>query len=348
VAVPTIETRSGGDEEELFHLYEEVFGEALTESSRRRWAWQYRENPAGAGQPAIWVARDEGGILGQYASMPVRLGWGGREVRSSWGMDVFLKQAARGRGIGAQLFGTWRDSVDVALGLGLTPSSHGLFKKLRYTDVGPVSFFMKVMDAPTVARRRWGRTGAAAGPLLSLGWRLLYPERPRRDDTLAVSAASGFTPEYDGLWERAGASWSMSVRRDQAYLDWKYGRCPTREYAIDEARRGGVLAGFAVSRDEDYRGLRIGWVVDCFAARNDDAARDALLGAVLARFRGRRVARAQAFAMSAPLGDALRRLGFRSATSPMQFCVSARVPSEDVFADLGGWHVVFGDSDMDR
>jgi GNAT superfamily N-acetyltransferase len=348
VAEPTIETRSGGDAEDLFHLYEEVFGQALTESSRRRWTWQYRENPSAAGEPAIWVARDEGRVLGQYASMPVRLRWGGREVRSSWGMDVFLKEAARGRGIGAQLFDTWRASVDVALGLGLTPSSYGLFRKMGYTDVGPVPFFVKVTDARAVARRRLGAKGARAAPVLGLGWRLRHPERPRRDDTLAVTAAASFGDGYDGLWERAGGAWTMCVRRDAAYLDWKYRRCPTREYSIDEARRGGALAGFAVSRHEDYRGLRIGWVVDCFAARDDDAARDALLLAALARFRKDGVARVQAFAMSAPLGRSLRRLGFRASPSPMQFCVSAQIPSEDVFADRGGWHVVFGDSDMDR
>lgn len=348
MAVPTIETRSGGDAEDLFHLYEEVFGQALTESSRRRWAWQYTENPAAAGEPAIWVARHGGQVLGQYASMPVRLHWGGREVRSSWGMDVFLKEAARGRGIGAQLFDTWRHSVDVALGLGLTPSSYGLFKKMRYTDVGPVPFFVKVMDARAVARRRFGTPGAMASPLLALGWRLRHPERPRRDASLAVAAAPSFGPEYDALWERAGGAWTMCVRRDRAYLDWKYGRCPTRAYSVDEVRRDGALAGFVVTRHEDYRGLRLGWVVDCFAARDDDAARDALLLAALGRFRANGVARAQAFAMSAPLGRSLRRLGFRGAPSPMQFCVSARVPSDGVFADRGGWHVVFGDSDMDR
>jgi GNAT superfamily N-acetyltransferase len=345
---PTIETRTGRDAEELFRLYEEVFGRALTESSRRRWAWQYEENPSAGSVPSIWVARDEGGVLGQYASMPVRLWWGGREVRSSWGMDVFLQPAARGRGIGARLFETWSKSVDVALGMGLTPSSYGLFRKLRYHDVGPVPFFVSVLDTRAVARRRLGPAGALLAPLLSLAWRFRHPRRPLADPSLAVAPSAGFRGEHDALWERAGRSWAMCVARDRAYLEWKYRRCPTRTYAVDEARRGGVLAGFAVSRHEEYRGLRIGWLVDCFAARNDDAARDALLAAVLDRFRAAGVARAQAFAMSAPLQASLRRLGFRGRRSPMQFCVNARVPSEAVFADRGGWHVVFGDSDMDR
>ena len=94
--------------------------------------------------------------------MPVRLWWGGREVRSSWGMDVFLRAEARGRGLGARLFTAWSDHVEVALGLGLTPSSYGLFKKLRYHDVGPVPFFQKVLDPrsggePARRSARWAR-----------------------------------------------------------------------------------------------------------------------------------------------------------------------------------------------
>ena len=100
--------------------------------------------------------------------------------------------------------------------------------------------------------------------------------------------------------------------------------------------------------DEDYRGLRLGWIVDVFAAAEDQEVRAALIGSILDSFRESNVARAQAFAMGASLQRDLARRGFAPARSPMQFCVRARVPSEGVFEDLGRWHVVFGDSDMDR
>jgi hypothetical protein len=103
-----------------------------------------------------------------------------------------------------------------------------------------------------------------------------------------------------------------------------------------------------VSRHEDYRGLRLGWIVDVFADAGDHDARDALIAATLHTFREAGVARAQAFSMSAALGADLRRRGFLPGPSPMQFCVRARVESDTVFADRGRWHVVFGDSDMDR
>lgn len=345
-----IERRAAADDEALFRQYAEVFGSELTESSRLRWRWQYLDNPAnGPDGTQIWVAREGEALLGQYASMPVRLSWGGREVASSWGMDVFVTAAARGKGVGARLFTAWSDHVEVALGLGLTPSSYGLFRKLRYDDVGPVPFHVKVLDPGAVARRRLGRWGGTlAGPVLGLGLLLAAPERRRRSP-VTVSRAEGLPgPEYDRLWDLAGPSYAMCVRRDAAYVRWKYLDCPHRRYDRWEARQGAELRGFAVSRHEDLRGLRLGWVVDLFAAAPDHETRDALLGAVLDDFRRQGVARAQAFAMSRELGRDLRRRGFLPGRSPMLFCVRSRVGGEGVLDRLGDWHVTFGDSDMDR
>ena len=94
--------------------------------------------------------------------------------------------------------------------------------------------------------------------------------------------------------------------------------------------------------------MRLGWIVDVFAEARDHAAKDALIAAVLQSFRESRVARAQAFSLNTALQEDLARRGFGRHPSPMQFCVRARVPSEGVFEDVGRWHVVFGDSDMDR
>ena len=349
MAAPVVDRRREEDGEELFGLYRDVFGHDMTEASRRRWDWQYRDNPHAAGPPEIWVARQDGRILGQYASMPVRLWWGGREVRASWGMDVFLREEARGQGVGAMLFEAWSSSVDVALGLGLTSSSYGLFQKLRYRDIGPVPFYRKVLDPVAVLARRMPRPAAVvAGPVLRAVLRSLNPEAPPASAGVQVRRATGFGPDYDRLWERARATYAMCVRRDAAYLEWKYARCPHRGYATWEARRGDDLVGFAVGRHGDYRGVRLGWIVDVFAEDGDRASRSALIAAVLDDFRRAGVARVQAFALNAGLGAELLRQGFSRGPSPMQFCVRTGVDGEAALADTGGWHVTFGDSDMDR
>jgi GNAT superfamily N-acetyltransferase len=344
-----VERRGPKDDEELFRLYGDVFGTPLAESSRGRWRWQYLENPANDGGPEIWVARDGETLLGQYASMPVRLWWGDREVRSSWGMDVFVKAETRGRGVGALLFTTWSDHVEVALGLGLTPSSYGLFKKLRYDDVGPVPFFQKVLDVRAVAERRLGHTfGPMATPILGAALHLMAREQAPVSRGVNVSRIESFGPEYDALWEKVRTSYAMCARRDATYLNWKYVSVPHRAYDLVEARRNGELAGFAVARQDDYRGTRIGWILDVLTHAEDDAAQDALVSSLLAEFRATGVVRAQCFAMNRNLGRVLRRRGFLAGRSPMQFCVRARNDAREPLNDRGRWHVVFGDSDMDR
>jgi hypothetical protein len=140
----------------------------------------------------------------------------------------------------------------------------------------------------------------------------------------------------------------MCVRRDAAYLNWKYVRVPNRRYTLAEARRGGELVGFAVSRVAEHAGLRLGWLLDLFADAGDHPAKDALLGHVLDAFRQQGVARAQAFSLNAALAGDLRRRGFMPGHSPMQFCVRARAAEQGPLHDIGRWHVMFGDSDMDR
>ncbi len=157
-----------------------------------------------------------------------------------------------------------------------------------------------------------------------------------------------FGPEFDRLWEAARGSYAMCVRRDAAYLNWKYADCPHLSYTLRAARRGGELVGFAVSRCAEHDGLRLGWLIDVFAHAGDHAAKDALIGAALDGFRREGAARAQAFSLNAALRDDLARRGFFPGPSPMQFCVRSRVDHAGALGDLGRWHVVFGDSDMDR
>ena len=64
-------------------LYRRVFGHDAAVASRLRWDWQYRLNPNNPGQePEIWIAREGTAIIGQYATMPVKLHVAGRVLRT--------------------------------------------------------------------------------------------------------------------------------------------------------------------------------------------------------------------------------------------------------------------------
>jgi GNAT superfamily N-acetyltransferase len=328
--------------------YAAVFGREMLERSLARWRWQYVDNPnSGADGPVIWMAVEDGQVLGQMATMPCPMWWGDREVRASAGMDYFVRPDAQGRGLGIALSEAWADHVDVALALGLTPSSYPLFQKI-FTDVGPVPAYIKVLDAAAVARRRWGRVaGSLAGPALAVGLRLFARHLPQTEG-VSVHEVSAFTEEYDDLWLRARASFVTAVRRDARYLAWKYLACPFRTYQVLEARTRGVLTGYAVVRAEGDASFERGVVADLFADLGDAAVHDVLIDATLDWFARRRFVRAETYTMAGVLGDAFGRHGFRPGRTGVQYCVACRHASPDPLAGTRGWHLVLGDGDLDR
>ena len=138
-------------------LYRRVFGHDAAEASRLRWDWQYRRNPNNPRQePEIWIAREGTTIVGQYATMPVKLHVAGK-TSGSWGMDVMVAPERQRQGLGEVLFRTWDRNVGAALGLGLSDSSHRLFQKLRWPDVGPVPCLVKPLTRRALRRPRLAR-----------------------------------------------------------------------------------------------------------------------------------------------------------------------------------------------
>ena len=128
-------------------------GNDAADASRLRWEWQYRHNPNNpGGTPVIWIAREGPTLVGQYATMPVRLQVHGKEVDASWGMDVMVAPERQRQGIGEVLFRTWDRHVGASLGLGLSDSSHRLFRKLRWPEPGPVPCLVKPLTRRALKR----------------------------------------------------------------------------------------------------------------------------------------------------------------------------------------------------
>jgi GNAT superfamily N-acetyltransferase len=339
---------------ELFALYAEVFGDGNLERSRRRYEWQYFENPnTPSDGPVIWTAREGDTLLGQMATMPLPMWWGDREVRASAGNDYFVRKSAQGRGIGIALSNRWADEDDVALALGLTPSSYPLFRKL-FTDVGPVPSYLKILDATAVAKKKWGTVaGAVAGPLLGLGLSLIS-RSPGQAKDVEVQPVEAFSDEYDDLWLKARASFATCVRRDARYLRWKFLACPFRAYRVLEARKSGALSGYAVLRDEGDAAFTRGVIADLFCDTTDIATQDALIAAAISDFSTKRRVRIEVYCFNQRLARAFRRHGFGPGTTAVQYCIAYRgtpdgkAGTRTVLDQLDNWNLFIGDGDLDR
>jgi len=353
---PSIEIcrRTEAERPALEAMYVDVFGQKAADDSRARWRWQYEENPNCPPEgPEIWVAKENGRVLGQYATMPVRLKVLGRTLRASWGMDVMVGPNLQRKGVGSRLFLYWDRQVEASLGLGLSVSSYTLFKKLDWEDVGPVPCFSAVLDARALLSRRVGGGAAALlAPIAHLLLWLVFPKRrTKRGDRVAVGKAEEpFGADYDALWERVAPAFDFIAERTARYLEWKFRKVPHVAYDVFEARKNGELTGYVVLRATERNGVKLALVVDLLAEPEDKETIGKLLDHAHTWAREHGATRMQTFTFDRRLQARLANKGFMRIKSPMQFCV--RIHSEHVdelfFRDTSRWHVSFGDSDQDR
>jgi GNAT superfamily N-acetyltransferase len=335
-------------------MYAEVFGAEAADKNRARFRWQYEENPHCPPEgPEIWVAREDGAVLGQYATMPVRLLVKGRIVRGSWGMDVMVRPDLQRKGIGSRLFLYWDQQVEASLGLGLSLESYTLFRKLQWEDVGPVPCYSKVLDPKALLSRRLPRGLASLlSPALRLALWAAFPTRPTRGSSVRVAPLEGeFGPEYDALWEKASSKFDFIAERKRDYLQWKYRKPPHVRYDVFEARRApeGELTGYVVLRTAVRNRVRLALLVDLFADPEDKETLGALLDRAIEYACEASAARLQSFTFDRRITGRLLSKGFLLIPSPMQFCVRIKSDAgQGFFRDTSRWHVTFGDSDQDR
>ena len=330
-------------------LYRRVFGNDAAEASRLRWDWQYRRNPNNPGQePEIWIAREGTTLVGQYATMPVRLHVKGREVQGSWGMDVMVAPERQRQGLGEVLFRTWDRNVGASLGLGLSDSSYRLFQKLNWPDVGPVPCLVKPLTRRALRRPNWPvpinrLVSALTLPIV----KIVARTRPLRAEVRLIHS---FDESFNRLWEELAPKFDFAVRRDAAYLNWKFVSAPHVRYCIAMLRRDDRNIGYAVYRHLYEPRGRVTLLVDFLADPDDEAALSTLFHWIDREARQADSDKIRTFAMHANFRRALKRSGYFQVKSTMEFV--AKVNAAEVPADFSentdNWHVTLGDSDQDR
>lgn len=330
-------------------LYRRVFGHDAAEASRLRWEWQYRRNPNNpAREPEIWIAREGPAIVGQYATMPVQVSLGGRQVRGSWGMDVMVAPERQRQGLGEILFRLWDRNVGASLGLGLSDSSYRLFQKLRWPDVGPLPCFVKPLTRRALRRPNWPvavnrLVSAVTLPVV----KIVARTRPLGAE---VQPIQRFDDSFTELWDALAPRFDLAIRRDAAYLNWKYVSAPHVRYSLAAVRRDERNVGYVVYRHLHEPRGRVTLLVDFLADPDDDTVLSALLRWVDREARQADSDKIRTFAMHAGFRRMLRRAGYFQVKSTVQFV--AKVNEIDVppsfYQETDRWHVTLGDSDQDR
>jgi GNAT superfamily N-acetyltransferase len=337
------------DKRAVESLYRRVFGNDAAEASRLRWEWQYRHNPNNPRhEPEIWIAREGTTIVGQYATMPVKLSLAGREIPAAWGTDVMVAPERQRQGLGEVLFRTWDRNVGAALGLGLSDSSYRLFQKLNWPDVGPVPCLVKPLTRRALRRPNWPQPLNRLVSALTLPIVLIVARtRPLRAEVRLIQR---FDDSFTTLWDELAPKFDLAVRRDPAYLNWKYVSAPHVRYSIAVLRRNNRNIGYAVYRHLHEPRGRVTLIADFLADPDDEDAFRTLLHWIDREARQADSDKIRIFAMHAGFRRVLRRSGYFQVKSTVEFVV--KINDVDVapsfYENTDTWHVTLGDSDQDR
>jgi len=345
----TIDAYRPEDERAISAMYRRVFGNAEAESHQFRWEWQYRRNPNCPPEgPQIWVAREGPTVIGQYATMPVRLAVDGQEIAGSWGMDVMVVPERQRQGLGEVLFRTWDQQVGASLGLGQSASSFRLFQKLRWPNVGPVPCLVKPLTRRAVRRPNWPMplnrfVSAITLPVV----RIVARARPMAS---GVAPIRRFDDEFAALWSRLAPKFAFIVRRDPPYLNWKFIAPPHLRYSVAALRRGGDLQGYAVYRHVWEPRGRVTLLVDFLADPEDEPGMVTLLRWVDREARAANSDKIRVFCLHEGFRRIMRRSGYFRVKSTAEF--TAKINAIEVppgfYQRTERWHVTLGDSDQDR
>ena len=330
-------------------LYRRVFGRDAADASRLRWEWQYRRNPNNPGkEPEIWIAREGPAIVGQYATMPVRLSLAGREVQGSWGMDVMVAPERQRQGLGEVLFRTWDRNVGASLGLGLSESSYSLFQKLRWPDVGPIPMLVKPLTRRAFRRANWpvGLNRVVS----ALTYPLVMVVARSRPLGAEVRLIERFDDSFTALWDQLASKFDLAVRRDARYLNWKFVSAPHVRYSIAALRRDNRNVGYAVYRHVHEPRGRVTLLVDFLTDPADEAGFETLLRWVDREARQADSDKIRVYTMHTGFRKVLKRSGYFQTKSPMEFVLKVNgIDVEPAFYEqTANWHITLGDSDQDR
>ncbi|HEX7879229.1 MAG TPA: GNAT family N-acetyltransferase [Candidatus Eisenbacteria bacterium] len=229
--------------------------------------WQYFANPSGP--VVLWLAHDPAGaIVGQHVLLPMKLLVDGAPSTGCLSFNALVDPRYHGQGIWTGLGRKAHDEaasrgLSLAYGIPNPNSNRPMVKDLGYHRPFDVPVLVKALDLGAAARHVLGGwKGSVGGFGGSLAGPLLFPRRKPRPGGAAVTQPSRFDAAYDRLAERSGRRYRILLHRDAAHLNWRYVDCPTRTTHRWEVRSGGESLGYAVLRVTDFRGIKLGVLLD--------------------------------------------------------------------------------------
>ncbi len=304
------------DVEAVLALRARVFPAGDLARERRRWKWEFDENPFRSGRvPSAWVLERRGTIVGNYGLVPTPVSIDGKVELCFNGIDIAVAPELQGRGLGAAMIARHLDP-----------------KLCRFpfiTAPAPAVAHLVVRSGGTVVR------AADEQSVFVLHDASSAPASATRPPSgVALRPIESFDRSFDALAAKVAARHRIQVARDHRYLDWRYRDYPFgRPEMVAAAGGAGELRGFLVLQHDRAKG--VGYLLELFAAPDDEPALLALIAGAKEIARARGIVDVYALARAAPAQEQVQGLliasGFTS-VEEKSLALAFRLPRNEASA----------------
>ena len=343
---------NAADRGSLEDLYRAIYGEVWRAKTSLDWTL---DHPLAEGGAA--VAIQDGVVVSSqpYCDFPLHTPWGA--ARATLLLDVATHPSHQRRGLFKRVVATAsRAAFDRGASIIMTTPNRISFRGFQtlpgwvrlcsldcmFLPLGAGDCMMDSGLISNVARR--------ALTTASLLYKLPVTRMPLpREINSRVEAPWLPSSDADELWSRAVAHLGISIARDRAFLQWRFGS----QYRLFIDRDSQAPTGYVAARIIRRSGLQIGIILDCLT-NNDETSALFLLSSVVAWLKEQGASAAMAYFLhkTAPWYYA-RSAGFLripAFCTPRDYpvCVNVRPgdPHYSDFLDASYWHLSLTDSDL--
>jgi hypothetical protein len=287
-------------------------------------------------------------VIASSPLMPVRVSIRGLDAEGAWAADPLVVAERQRQGLGESLLRNWERHAGVALGVNLSEGTRFLLQKLHWPPPVTVPCLVKPLSRRALRQPSWPLAINRLVSAVTLPFvRVVSLPRPLREE---VEIVRRFERGLDALWERVSPRLDLAVRRDAAYLNWKYIEPPHVRYAVAILRRDNEAHGYAVYRHMREPQGRVTQIVDFLTDPDDERGLKTLLRWVDREARAEDSDKIRCYVQHARFRRVLRRSGFFVVKSQVQLNakVNAVQVPQDFYEEPDGWHFTWGDGDLDH
>lgn len=309
------------------------------------WNWHYLENPYTApNNIPLWVVKDRDRVVGQAATILVKLKVGDEMRFAVWILDFVLLPEYRGRKLGKRLLLLARETYPTMLALGYNQMSGNVLSSLGWLPMGTIHRYQRLLF-PGFAAKELARIALVRG-LVNFGY---APFRPRLNvKSESIRRVDVIDSAFDDLWSRACTQWPCAVVRGSAFLNWQFRRQPGKVFEMIGYFDGDQLRGYLVlffRRGEYGAPPKVAITDICYHPENADRVIASLLETALASATERRAGSIVIDVLDSRVESHLQRHGFWRIKRAPPFMIYSPT-KQDLIYQAANWYLTRADSDV--